>query len=70
MIAKQGLLGIAAQTRFPMWHPGEQPELFGTNPISFAAPSGSGNPVVLDMATSAVARGKISVAAEKGEPIP
>jgi LDH2 family malate/lactate/ureidoglycolate dehydrogenase len=35
-----------------------------------AVPSSTGRPVVLDMATSAQARGKILVAAKNGDPIP
>ncbi|WP_067925162.1 Ldh family oxidoreductase [Alicyclobacillus shizuokensis] len=42
----------------------------GTNPLTVAIPAGDQHPFILDMATSVVARGKIIVAAEKGEPIP
>lgn len=42
----------------------------GTNPLCVGAPAGEELPFVLDMATSVVARGKIIVAARKGEPIP
>lgn len=42
----------------------------GTNPIAFGFPTGSDVPFILDMATSLVARGKIIVAAAKGEDIP
>lgn len=35
-------------------------ETLGTNPISFAAPGIEGDDFVLDMATSAVAVGKVS----------
>jgi LDH2 family malate/lactate/ureidoglycolate dehydrogenase len=43
----------------------------GTNPMCFAAPSGNpAAPVLLDMATSAVAVGKIKLARAKGESIP
>ncbi len=44
--------------------------LFGTNPIAFAAPRNTGTPLVIDLSLSKVARGKIMVAAQKGEPIP
>jgi LDH2 family malate/lactate/ureidoglycolate dehydrogenase len=43
---------------------------FSTNPISFAAPAGTEYPFVLDMATSTVAIGKLSVAARWGKAIP
>ncbi len=71
MIAEQGLIGIAMTNAFPHVAPwGSYKGYLGTNPISFGAPTASGEPMVLDMSTSIVARGKISVAAEKGEPIP
>ncbi len=44
--------------------------ILDNNPFSFAIPSGEELPVVLDMATSVVARGKIAVAAAKGIKIP
>jgi LDH2 family malate/lactate/ureidoglycolate dehydrogenase len=42
--------------------------VLGTNPISFAVPA-DGEPIVLDMATTTVARGKIRRAAAEGKPI-
>ncbi len=42
----------------------------GTNPISIAVPSDLEAPFYLDMATSAVAAGKISLAAARGDTIP
>lgn len=42
----------------------------GTNPLCVGVPAGEENPFILDMATSVVARGKIIVAAQKGEAIP
>ena len=44
--------------------------LFGTNPIGFAAPRAAHPPLVIDMSLSKVARGRINVAAQAGEPIP
>jgi len=41
-----------------------------TNPISFAAPAGRHAPFVLDMATTTVAVGKLSVASRWKKPIP
>lgn len=49
---------------------GGRRSLFGTNPIAFAAPRGGQHPLVIDLALSEVARGKIMTAAQKGEPIP
>lgn len=48
---------------------GVQPYL-GTNPYTFGIPAGRRDPMILDMATSQEARGKIILAAERGEPIP
>lgn len=42
----------------------------GTNPISVAFPSDLEGPIFLDMATSAVAAGKLSVRRSRGEPAP
>jgi hydroxycarboxylate dehydrogenase B len=43
---------------------------FGTNPVCIAIPVPGEPPFVLDMATSAVAQGKIRVAHNKGEKVP
>lgn len=43
---------------------------FGTNPIAFACPRRNHAPLVIDLSLSKVARGKIMVAAQKGEGIP
>jgi len=42
----------------------------GTNPLSVAIPSDLDGPLFLDMATSAVAAGKISLAASRGDQVP
>lgn len=44
--------------------------LLGTNPISIAVPSSDVSPVVLDMATSVAAFGKVSAALQRGDSIP
>ncbi len=44
--------------------------MVGTNPISIAVPGDKQRPFVLDMATSAVAAGKLEVYNRKGLPIP
>lgn len=48
---------------------GRAPRL-GTNPLSIAVPSELEGPLFIDFATSAVAGGKISLAAARGESIP
>jgi LDH2 family malate/lactate/ureidoglycolate dehydrogenase len=42
----------------------------GTNPYAYGVPAGEHRPIILDMATSIVARGKIILAAERGDSIP
>jgi L-2-hydroxycarboxylate dehydrogenase (NAD+) len=44
--------------------------MLGTNPIAIGFPGKEEPAIVLDMATSAVAYGKIEIARRKGEPIP
>jgi LDH2 family malate/lactate/ureidoglycolate dehydrogenase len=67
---KHSMIGIAMSNTAPAMAPwGGAKSILGTNPISFAIPS-SHQPIILDMATSKVARGKIRIALEKGEKIP
>jgi LDH2 family malate/lactate/ureidoglycolate dehydrogenase len=61
------VMSNASQTMPPTG--GLQP-FIGTNPLCVGVPAGEEQPFILDMATSVVARGKIIVAAQKGEPIP
>ncbi|PZE21052.1 Ldh family oxidoreductase [Paenibacillus xerothermodurans] len=72
MAAAEGCIGIAMTNSSAMMVPfGSLAPSLGTNPLSFAIPTGAGqDPVVLDMATSNVARGKIIVAKTKGNQIP
>jgi LDH2 family malate/lactate/ureidoglycolate dehydrogenase len=44
--------------------------MLGNNPFAIALPAGEELPVVLDMACSVAARGKVNVAAARGESIP
>jgi (2R)-3-sulfolactate dehydrogenase (NADP+) len=69
-------LGFAnASPLMPSW--GGSTRRFGTNPMGFATPRGSagpadaaGDPVVVDMATSTVARVNVIAAAKRGETLP
>lgn len=49
---------------------GGKKAMFGTNPLAAAFPVANADPLVIDMSLSAVARGKLMVAAKKGETIP
>lgn len=51
----------------PLW--GAE-RMLGTNPIAIAFPGKEEPPIVIDLATSAAAYGKIEIARRKGEPIP
>jgi LDH2 family malate/lactate/ureidoglycolate dehydrogenase len=44
--------------------------MLGTNPIAIAVPTGKEQPIVLDMSTSTVTRGKLEVYARLEKPIP
>jgi LDH2 family malate/lactate/ureidoglycolate dehydrogenase len=48
---------------------GARAKFLGTNPLAVAVPAGLEAPIVLDMATSVVAHGKVKAAAERNEPI-
>jgi LDH2 family malate/lactate/ureidoglycolate dehydrogenase len=72
MAAKQGLVGMACTSASgiqvaPTF--GKQARL-GTDPWSFAAPSGDGVPFLLDMATTTVAAGRIRNKANEQQPTP
>ena len=70
-IAEAGLIAIAMSTAPPtMVYFGGRTRAVGTNPISMAVPRSGANPIVIDMATSATARGKIILAHQTGAGIP
>jgi LDH2 family malate/lactate/ureidoglycolate dehydrogenase len=62
-------LAVAASGPFMAYH-GTRAAGVSTNPLSIAAPGGEGGPVVLDMATGVVARGRLVQARKIGRPIP
>ena len=49
---------------------GSAKPMMGTNPIAFAAPAPGSPPVVIDLAISVAARGKVLAAQKNDEPIP
>lgn len=70
-LAEAGLAALAfGNTPSAMAPWGGTRPLYGTNPIAFAAPVRGRPPIVVDLALSRVARGKILTAAQKGEAIP
>ncbi len=70
-IAEAGLIGMVTANTGPVMAPfgGARPAL-GNNPIAFAVPRRPEPPLVLDMALSQVAFGRIRLAAAEGRPIP
>ncbi|HLX23918.1 MAG TPA: Ldh family oxidoreductase [Usitatibacter sp.] len=70
-LASAGFVGLAfgnSPAAMPAW--GGKRALFGTNPIAAVFPRRNDAPLVIDLSLSAVARGKIMVAARDGKPIP
>ena len=50
--------------------PGARGRVTGSNPLAYAVPTGDGRPILLDMATSIVAGGKVAAAHAAGKAIP
>ena len=71
MAIEHDLIGISMTNSQPFVAPtyGKAP-ILGTNPISIAVPAKKKFPFVLDMATSAVAYGKIQIHNKKNIPLP
>ena len=74
MAMREGMIGLMTAdsgrtTKNVAPFGGSEPRL-GTNPICVAVPSNLEGPLFIDMATSAVAAGKVDLAAARGVPIP
>jgi LDH2 family malate/lactate/ureidoglycolate dehydrogenase len=71
MAAEAGCIGLLMANGGPAMAPwGGRRMAVGTNPWSIAAPAGRHAPMMLDIANTVVARGKIFLARQKGIPIP
>jgi LDH2 family malate/lactate/ureidoglycolate dehydrogenase len=69
--AAAGCIGVVmCNTRPLMPPPGGAERVVGNNPLAVAVPTADAIPIVLDMATSEAAMGKIRMAAKAKEPIP
>lgn len=69
--AYEGLVALSVVNSMTCVVPhGADRPLFGTNPIAFAAPCAGADPIVFDLATSAIAHGDVQIAARKGERLP
>jgi ureidoglycolate dehydrogenase (NAD+) len=71
MAAKEGLVGISVANDIPsVVAPGAKRPVLGTNPFSYAIPASRHPPILLDMATSTVAGGKVYQSRMLGRTIP
>jgi len=69
--AEAGCVAFLATNASPAMAPwGGRAKSIGTNPWSIAAPAGRHGVVVMDLANTSVARGKVYLAAERGEDVP
>ena len=70
-LARAGLCALMfANTPAAMAPWGGKAPIYGTNPIAFAAPVPDGEPIVIDLSLSKVARGNIVAAGQRGQTIP
>jgi (2R)-3-sulfolactate dehydrogenase (NADP+) len=70
-IGSAGLVGLAfGNSPSAMPPAGGKRPIFGTNPIAAIFPRERAAPLLIDLSLSAVARGKLMVAAREGKPIP
>ena len=70
MAANDNLVGFVISNGPPATPPwGGKEMYFGTNPLAVCIPGGESGPIIVDMATSIVARGKIIKAAKEDRPI-
>ncbi|MGW8269447.1 MAG: Ldh family oxidoreductase [Burkholderiales bacterium] len=70
-VAEAGMVGFAftnSPAAIPAW--GGRKALFGTDPVAAVFPRAAGDPLVIDLALTTVIRGKIMLAAQRGERIP
>ena len=70
-LARKGLAALVfsnSPKAINFW--GGRAPMMGTNPVAFAAPRVDGEPLVIDLALSRIARGKILAAQRAGETIP
>lgn len=69
--AEQGFLAFGTTTSVPTLAPfGSRTRMTGNNPIVYAVPRRDAPPIVLDMALTPVALGKVLRALDEGRPIP
>lgn len=68
---RRDMIGFAMTNASPLVAPTFTTErLLGTNPMCYGFPAGKYPPVIIDMATSAAANGKLEIAQRSGKPVP
>lgn len=71
MAVEKDMIGFAMTNASPLVAPTFANErLLGTNPMCYAFPAGKYPPVIVDMATSAAANGKLEIAQRMGKAVP
>lgn len=71
MAVEKDMIGFAMTNASPLVSPTYSSErLLGTNPMCYAFPAGKYPPVIVDMATSAAANGKLEIAQRLGKQVP
>ncbi len=71
MAVEKDMIGFAMTNASPLVAPTFSNErMLGTNPMCYAFPTGAYPPVVVDMATSAAANGKLEIAQRSGKQVP
>lgn len=71
MAPREGCVALLTTNASPAMAPwGGREKLVGNNPWSIAAPAGRHAPMVMDIANTGVARGKVYLARQRGEAIP
>jgi LDH2 family malate/lactate/ureidoglycolate dehydrogenase len=71
MAVEQGMIGIVCTNTLPLMPPpGGSKAVVGNNPIAIGVPTRRYKTMILDMAMSAAAVGKVMMAQKKGESIP
>ncbi len=68
---EKDMIGFAMTNASPLVAPTFANErMLGTNPMCYAFPAGKYPPVIIDMATSSAANGKLEIAQRSGKPVP
>lgn len=71
LAAREGMIAMVTGNDIPsVAAPGSRTAVLGSNPLAYAVPVTDRDPILLDIATAAVAGGKVYAAIQRGEPIP